>query len=1749
MDRRVSSLLITCLFLFGSFSLPVLESLKIDDSGDSGNTYTRLSETFVGFHSDSNDNIWNESNWSNVSQPNGFDFLAVYDYSDVGVLINNKSEASRTIGWAFVNARNIPLENIFFFNNSSTPTKETINRDQFNTFFATPFLEMLSNRTATSELNYLVSTKGVPLRISGGDSKASFDQEFSLLGGAYSSSIDSNYWVDHAYGPLAGKQMEAFSREKYGFYLMTRLTGYTVDTALGLIDKANNSLGERGVFALDLATNRNGSGYKFWNDDLYIANSTLNGTLGLPTRFEQTSNFLTNVSNVMGYASWGSNDGSWADNWLPNAGFEALDGSYSSGAQFWNTTVPSLSSGDSFNWSTQSNTTESGSYAIEASVSAVCTQEPGNGTQGILAEFFDNDGVSFSTSSMPTLIDRVPDHIRLENSLQYSSSSQAYVGLDNRFKNDWGARFSGLIDVPETGNWTFFLTSDDGSELWIDGVSLVTNYGSHGMREQSQYIQLDKGKHDFRIEFFQGGGPHGLQLSWQGPNQSKALIPASAYSLADQYIPSESHLIHHWDFEEGSGNYALDSVNSSTNFTLNNMNSSNWRSCVDGSCLWYDGVDDSLEVDVEDWVGNFTVSQWVWANTTTLPNYASVFAVDNSAGSNGSFQHAIFNGEWRLHNNQTNAFGDVRAQEWTHLVTVFENGNALQYMDGVLVRTTSFPPGSFNNFELYKLGVNRAGSTFFEGMIDNVMIWDIALQGHEITTLNRDIYRDCAAYSGNGQDVASIEQTYVVPTEFNNHAWLLSADGTRTGDVFGDFTIVVEAYDSNGNLVSSNQSDSKNFAPTWESQLMRFRPSSQTVNLVIRITLDIVATSTYGSVYLDSLNLHPILPHNTWQNGSIAETAVSTGGRSFSIDTAYGQSLVADLLEDGVSGVKGYVYEPYLTAVGSPSMLMNMYAQGFNLAESHAAANLQTSWMGVTVGDPKMAPYADLLHDINLFGARQVGNASYMQPSQIQLALENTGMSASNGILLIEDIQGNVELYRGNLTLPPGDESGSRTLHTIEVIPPKTGWMDLRIRYFNTSNERVTSNNLETLRLWVNAPPVVEDLYCDAQIYARGDNFICTVEASDDQNVTSVGLEWAVVSNVSNLSDAIWHPQSTGKFDQLRWQTSVLLPPTLSLGTLILRATAFDIDLQQGYLESLTVATVVDAQAQWFGPHFSGVDSESWAGVNQLPYQPAGSLYRGEPSNWKICAVDADFNATLQRPELTSSVGTVGNMTHQTQVDSNHHCFVGTFMKNVGSSLDAVSFEVRNTDGTLLTSRSISIGDRMPSAVIEILDKNGTLLDSVRGGGGEYLQISIFDSDDPSTSAIGDLHIRWPGAETITVPVGNSDISIPIVLDLPTLNTALESGELHVQLEITGQNAASISQDFSIPLLLTTPNILSAHVCDDDGPIDSLRFGASGYLLVHLESERPLQPLQATLSQLGWSVNAPSLGEVDFNATSIQNCSAFPELGPGESIQKFRLRLDGSFIDGAGQILFSARDIDGLVKSLNIGTQFYHAVPTTTLETIQNARAGEILSFTGTVEDADGIDDLQCIGRVLLDENPLAELQVPLVPQSPTKALVEFQFPTTNALNNATLNASLTCIDSWSQSDITDTEVFLLPELPCQSCNQTNTTSDASNSANIPTPYILGILGIFSILIVTLALRRTSKTVANPLWGEHESELDAETGSTEQLNVDELKIPDDWSHEQYQTWLEGDMPEGWTLVQWMEFTDEQLALLESLGSS
>ncbi len=91
--------------------------------------------------------------------------------------------------------------------------------------------------------------------------------------------------------------------------------------------------------------------------------------------------------------------------------------------------------------------------------------------------------------------------------------------------------------------------------------------------------------------------------------------------------------------------------------------------------------------------------------------------------------------------------------------------------------------------------------------------------------------------------------------------------------------------------------------------------------------------------------------------GGIAETAVSTSARTF-LPTTGGQSLIADLIHARVSGVKGYCDEPLLQAIASPSILMDRYTRGWNLAESFYAASRFVGWEDIVIGDPLCAPYA-----------------------------------------------------------------------------------------------------------------------------------------------------------------------------------------------------------------------------------------------------------------------------------------------------------------------------------------------------------------------------------------------------------------------------------------------------------------------------------------------------------------------------------------------------------------------------------------------------------------------------------------------------------------------------------------------------------------------------------------------------------------------------------------------------------------------
>ena len=69
------------------------------------------------------------------------------------------------------------------------------------------------------------------------------------------------------------------------------------------------------------------------------------------------------------------------------------------------------------------------------------------------------------------------------------------------------------------------------------------------------------------------------------------------------------------------------------------------------------------------------------------------------------------------------------------------------------------------------------------------------------------------------------------------------------------------------------------------------------------------------------------------------------------------QSLAADLVRDGITGVSGHVDEPYLDAAARPQILFPAYVSGFNLAESFYLAVPYLSWQTIIIGDPLCRPF------------------------------------------------------------------------------------------------------------------------------------------------------------------------------------------------------------------------------------------------------------------------------------------------------------------------------------------------------------------------------------------------------------------------------------------------------------------------------------------------------------------------------------------------------------------------------------------------------------------------------------------------------------------------------------------------------------------------------------------------------------------------------------------------------------------------
>ena len=104
----------------------------------------------------------------------------------------------------------------------------------------------------------------------------------------------------------------------------------------------------------------------------------------------------------------------------------------------------------------------------------------------------------------------------------YTIGLNEFEYLDDQF----GILFSGELKIDESGIYTFYLVSNDGSRLYIDDKLIVDTDGLHSFSGKAEEINLGKGTHKIKLAYFQAGGGKGLELEYEGPGIEKQRLPA-----------------------------------------------------------------------------------------------------------------------------------------------------------------------------------------------------------------------------------------------------------------------------------------------------------------------------------------------------------------------------------------------------------------------------------------------------------------------------------------------------------------------------------------------------------------------------------------------------------------------------------------------------------------------------------------------------------------------------------------------------------------------------------------------------------------------------------------------------------------------------------------------------------------------------------------------------------------------------------------------------------------------------------------------------------------------------------------------------------------------------------------------------------------------------------------------------------------------------------------------------------------------
>ena len=273
---------------------------------------------------------------------------ASHTSAEVLLVLNANSSMSVAIAKDYAAKRGVSKTVVIHCGDSAvSAANETISLADYTSQIAAPVGDYLKHHP---EINFIVLTKGVPIRIDGGITGSRDENSTGNLHPSVDSYLAAmDYpgmrdavkisihgsgargfgWLNHYW-----KADVPFSHAKFGGYLVTRLDGYTQVDAEALVTRAveaESAKSRTGEVLLDVQPGfkfkmedvasqpldvtgdiPDESDYGSWNADLVKAGDLLE-VRKIRVELDRGETFVGDRSDLLGYFSWGSNDSKYSE--------------------------------------------------------------------------------------------------------------------------------------------------------------------------------------------------------------------------------------------------------------------------------------------------------------------------------------------------------------------------------------------------------------------------------------------------------------------------------------------------------------------------------------------------------------------------------------------------------------------------------------------------------------------------------------------------------------------------------------------------------------------------------------------------------------------------------------------------------------------------------------------------------------------------------------------------------------------------------------------------------------------------------------------------------------------------------------------------------------------------------------------------------------------------------------------------------------------------------------------------------------------------------------------------------------------------------------------------------------------------------------------------------------------------------------------------------------------------------------------